>query len=80
MEHHRFGQFEVRREELFVLHLSDVSGLLAAVYLLCKTARACEDFKLGVQPGLFLFFHSTQRAVMSTKNIILTTYNTLLYV
>jgi hypothetical protein len=63
-KHRRFCQFEVRREE--PLQLSEVSALRPVVTY--RTARACEDFKR--EDTARFFWHSTQRTVMSTMNII----------
>jgi len=67
MEHCRFVQFEVQREEP-THQLFDVR----AVHLLCWYKKQQEHLKTSnVRQRKDLFLHSTQRAVMSAKIIIL---------
>ena len=77
MEHRRFGQLEVRREE--PLQLSDVSALLAAMRLLCGCTKRKEHVKTSnVGHRQEFFLHSTQKAVVSARNIISKNINLLL--
>jgi hypothetical protein len=81
MESRRFGQPEVQRQEPLQQQLSDVvnaAGCYAPPMVTHKMATACEDLKRGAPPGLFLL--STQRAVLTARNIISTKNNILLHV